>query len=1011
MRALLRTGLSAVMALALVVPLAVEAQQTGSVGGRVIDGDTGRPLEGAQVIIVGTQRGTLTNADGLYQFVNVEAGRTQLRVINLGYASQARTVDVEPGETARANFELETSAVSLDEIVVTATGERRARELANSVGTLNTEDVAEQAPVANIFETLQGRVPGVNIQGGAGGVGIAQSIRIRGTSSISLSNTPLIYVDGVAIDNDNAEGPGVGGQNTSRINDFNPEDIERIEVIRGPAAAALYGSQASGGVIRIFTKQGRVGEPQFNLRAEYGQTHSDFVAEPNVINVGRAFGLGKDTVYSTNLWERTNPLSNGDVERLAGSVRGGADLFSYYVSGEYQHEEGTLPNNESDRYYARGNFTVRPNDEFDVQVTAGYTSNFVALPDNDNNGFGYIGVAQIDFPWVSAITAVDPNDPNAEPEETCPLAREIAREFGVSQASQIGNCEPNFDAGFGGRTFEDVASMVNRDDTERFTGSVTANYRPLDNFSNRFTVGYDQIAQREHALVPVDTDRPFGALSEGFRDIENDIRRNLSLDYVGTVNFGITEDVTSETSGGAQYFRSVREEANSFGQTFPAGATTVPNGVTRDGGEIFNEDRTIGFFGQQQFGWRDRLFLTAGVRFDRNSAFGENLEGEWYPSLGASYIVTDEAWFPQTDFLDQLKLRASWGQSGKQPGSNAALQTFDTRNVAFRGSDLLSITPGNPGNFDLQPERGEEFEVGFDFSVIGGRVGGELTYYQQTTEDALTLQTLAPSSGFSEQQWVNVGELENTGLEFALNALAVDRENFAWDLNFNISTNDNEITRLEEDIRQGFADFPQRHREGFPFGSWIFRRVFIDDSGDVTMTDEEELIGHGTPEVEAGLATTFTFFRNLSLYAFFDYKGGHHLFNNTDEFRCTLLGGSNGAICPDAWETGPDGEFTDRARMVRFAVDNNQASPFIEEADFIKLRTVSLKYRLPTEWAGRIGAAGASITVAGQNLQTWTDYSGPDPEVNGFGGAVGAQTDFLTMPQEERYVATFEVTF
>lgn len=1026
MRTLLRTVLSAVLTLALAVP-PLAAQQTGSIGGQVTDAATGEPIVGAQVVIVGTQRGTLTNAEGNFVFVNVPAGERTIRVINLGYGSAAETVTVQPGQTVRANFQLETAAVNLDEIVVTATGEQRSRQIANSVGTLDAEEITTIAPVSNLMETLQGRVAGVNIQGGAGGVGIAQSIRIRGTSSISLSNTPIIIVDGARVENDQAESPGVGGQTASRILDFNPEDIERIEVVKGPAASALYGTAAASGVIRITTRQGRAGAPQFTLRSEYGRNTSDFVPESNVINVGQVFGFGKDTLYTTNLWERTNPLSDGDIETLAGSVRGGTEQMRYFVSGEYQHAEGTLPNNHTDRYYGRANVTLRPRDDVDIQVNAGYTSNFVALPDNDNNGFGYIGVAQIDFPWVSAVTAVDPNAPNSAPIETCPLARELSRVTGVPMADLRGQCEDNFDAGFGGRTFKDIATLLNRSDTERFTGSVTLTYRPMDNWSNRFTVGYDGIAQREHALTPVDPDRPFGSSSEGVRDIENDIRRNLSLDYVGTFNTDVAADLTSETSLGVQYFREVQEEANSFGQTFPSGATTVGNAVTTEGGEVYNEEKTLGFFGQQQFGWRDRLFLTGGIRYDDNSAFGQNLEGTTYPSAGVSYIVSEEPWFPAVEFVDDLKLRVAWGRSGRQPGSNSALQTFFTTSAQFRGENLLAVTPGNPGNFDLKPETSEEWEMGADFGLLDGRLGGEITYYTQTTEDALVIKPLAPSSGFGSAQWVNVGQMENSGWEFSLNALALDRPNFTWDFNLNFSSNDNLVTDLAEPIRTGFADFPQRHIEGYPFGSWIFPDLFIDENGDVAVTRYEPgdpectapdgstldpcptrdvLLGQGTPTREIGLASTFTLFDNLSIYAFFDYKAGHHQFNNTKEFRCNLL-----MICPGAWETDAEGEFTDEAKLIRYAVSNGYAAPFIEEADFVKLRTVSVRYQLPSEWAQQIGAGGASLTFSGQNLATWTDYSGPDPEVNGFGTAVEDQTDFLTMPLEKRFLLTFEVNF
>jgi TonB-linked SusC/RagA family outer membrane protein len=768
-----RAILSAVASALLIVvlPLAAHAQQ-GTIRGTVTAEAGGEPLAGARISIIGSNRFAQSAADGTYELTEVRAGQVQLRVAIIGYQSQAATLSVTAGQTATLDFTLPAAVFTLDAVVVTAVGEQSQREVANAIAAVDASKIQEAAPQSTIGELLQGKAPGVTIRQSSGTTGVGQSIKIRGNSSLNLGNTPLIYVDGARIDNDDITGPGIGGQSATRLNDINPEDIERIEVVKGPSASSLYGTEAAAGVIQIFTKKGRRGAPEFGFRSDFGanikstHTFAPSLWNPSVVNLGvGAF----DTTYTMNLLEDYDPFSRGFIQTYAGSVRGGTDDLTYYVSGEYQDEEGTLPNNQFQRYYARGNFTITPSPTWDLQASGGYTSNFLTLPDNDNNGFGYIGVAQIGSPWNNWITASDPAGGGGQM-LTCPLGLEFARSSGNTLADATDaacNLEGDMPPGFGGRRFSDVATLGNVQDVERFTGSSTLRVRPTSFWTNRFTLGYDLVDQRTAFLVPVNPDLPFGSASLGARGLSTQTNRNVTVDYSGSLNFGFG-DVGTVTSFGFQWYRTVGETSGCNGTEFPGGATTCSDAVVTSGNENFNESKTLGLYVQEQLSYKDRLFVTPAVRFDDNSAFGQNFDIQTYPKIGVSFIAIDQP----VSLIDQLKLRGSWGRSGKAPTNTAALTTFNSRGFTVFQQDVLGVTPNQPGNLDLAPEIGEEFEVGVDIGLINNRVGLEATYYNQRTTDVLVQRPLAPSIGFPAAVWDNLGRMDNQGVEFGLNVAA-----------------------------------------------------------------------------------------------------------------------------------------------------------------------------------------------------------------------------------------------
>ncbi len=988
------------------------AQQTGTISGQVTSGQTGEPMSAVEVTVPGTNLSAFTGPEGRYSIANVPAGEASVRARRLGFQAETRSVQVQAGETVTLNFTLQISPIALEGLVVTATGEQRRRELGNAATRLSGLQLMERAMPTNVTSMLQGQASGVTVQLGSGTTGASSTIRIRGNSSISLNNTPLIYIDGARVSNDVSSGPGVGGQNTSRLNDLNPNEIESIEIVKGPSAATLYGTEAAAGVIRITTKRGQTGEGEWTFRSELGGGWDDTDWPSNAFNPRAFFGeAAPDTVYTMNLLERDgtdlSPWRTG-LERTTGiSLRGGSEALTYFLSGDITDNEGSLPNNEMQRYSVRGNFSLNPSDNVQVSSQVGFSATNVELPDNDNNGFGYIGVALIGFPWEKPITRDDPvtGDENVQ---TCPLDFEVSRAFGVPLGTQ-GCAELPF---FGGRDFNDVSTLTNQQKVERFTSSATIDYDPFDVLRLRGTVGYDEFSDQFGSLIPVDPDLPFGSASLGQRTVNHVINRNFTVEGSATLTTDLTPDLRSTTTLGGQFFREQAESAGSFGQFLPTGSSTVSNAVRTQGFENVVETRTLGLFVQQQFGFRDRLFITPAVRVDENSAFGENLGRQAYPRIMGSWVLSEEDWFPEYDALDFLRVRGAWGTSGKQPSSFAALQLLSAERVSFRDSDLAGIRLTRPGNPDLRPETGREVELGFETDLLEGRLGIDMTYYNQQTEDAIVTRPQAPSTGFSGAQFTNVGEMTNSGVELGLDLITMDRPGLFWDWRITASTNRGEITSLDEPIIFGLGGNSQRHQEGHPFASYFGNLYTIGDDGEVEVSDDPVFLGHPTPEWEGSVTTNVTLGDRLTLHANLGFAGGHQQFNSTEEFMCGFLGGGEfGGTCTQIFERDADGEPTDMARLKQTASGDQGISPWVEDADFLRLRTVSARIQLPDSWLGHLGATRGHFTIAGENLATFTNYSGLDPEISFAGGAQATRAEFLTLPPAKRVTGQFSITF
>jgi TonB-linked SusC/RagA family outer membrane protein len=920
----------------------------------------------------------------------VPEGTHEVRAALIGYSERSAEVTVTADETVTQDFRLSESAIELGAVVVSATGQQQTkREIGSSVGVIQVEDV-EMAPVKSFSELLQGRTPGLTVVRAGGTSGGGSRVRIRGSNSMSLSNDPLLIIDGVRVQNEqNSFGLFTGGQTTSRLNDLNPEDIESIEVLKGPAASALYGTAAANGVIQVTTKKGTAGTSSWKMWTEGSTMALPLTFPDNVMTVdgsGNPCTL-QEQVYGTCTVSgdvlTSNPLENdavtpfrdGNGFKYGASVSGGSDDATYYISAEREEEVGIQEENSLERTNLRANVTGFVNDRLTVGARVGYTSSDIQLPQNDNSAIGVL-----------------PNGLTAPP---TPFYTENWDGFGLPR-----------DYLFAWDQYQDLS---------RLTLSANAAWNPLPWLSMNGTAGLDQVNRHDNGLVEPNVMTFFGppfsiGLRESWRVNDNSQTANGNA----TATFDLTDRLVSATSVGVQYNRAKTHAVYATGSGITPGTESLAGASTGyEADETNIENITLGTYIQEQLTWRNRMYLTAALRGDRNSAFGTNLGWVWYPAISGSWIISEESFFPETDALSSLRLRGAWGQSGLRPTFRQALQFFAGVTAASASGETPGFVIAGAGNPDLKPEISTEAELGFEADLFRGRAGLELTWYNKSSKDALVAVPLPPSFGATATRMENIGEMENTGLEGAFNVTAIDADDVTWDVRFSMATNSNEVTSLggEEPIIFGLTGATQRHQVGNPAGAYFQRPIesFGDANGDgiidsteVVVGDSAEYIGQPFPTMEMTASTTLDLWGLFRLSALVDYKGGHQIFNATMWDRC------DAGVCEERYIAGSSLE--EQARWVAYDNEGTLAG-YMEDADFWKLREVSLTMNVPETVHTMFGASDMRLTVAGNNLATWTDYSGFEPEVNGAGQANYNTFDFRTLPPLRMWTLRLDVSF
>ena len=1005
------------LALALqVIPLpAAQAQQDGVIAGIVL-GSGGQPLPDARVSVQGSGLGATTDANGRFRITGVPGAEATLNVRRIGYRMDTRPVRV--GET-NIRIPLTEQSIALDAVVVTGTpGGQAKRELGNAVSTINAAQAKEIGQVNSVQNLLSGRAPGVIVQSATGNVGGGARIRIRGASSMSLSNEPLIYIDGIRVNNAPSSGfanQSFSSSSISRINDINPDDIEAIEIVKGPAAATLYGTEASNGVIQIITKKGTTGAPRWTMATRLG---TNFLQNPegrwpvNYATIPRPGGPAgaRDTV-SIDIIELENArgtpvFTSGKLRELDLSASGGSNIFTYFAGVGMEDSRGIEPSNTVKRYSSRLNVNIVPGAKFNLGLNLGYVNGDIRLPCEAGCGGRALGTI-----WANAANNV-------------PLA----------------NGSPNPRRGFNSALPTMYDQMVQIwQGVNRFTGGIQLNHRPASWLEHRLSAGTDKSTEDDNWLEPRSADSLTNVFftTRGYRAVQSRQIDYYTLDYSASANFNVRSNIKSTTSAGAQYYRNTLRFQYADGLVFPTIGLTALSATTglRTSFGDSEQDATLGFFLQQQVGIADRLFLTAAVRADDNSAFGQNFDRVVYPKYSASWVVSEEP-FWRFAGINALKLRAAYGETGKQPLTYSALQTYQS---ATGPGDVASVTPQFLGNADLGPERSKEIEMGFDLGALNDRVGVEFSWYRKRTIDAILNRQISPSLGLPNTQPFNAGAIRNSGTEFLVRATPILRDAFDWDMTFGLATNDSKVESLgtPEAIlalrrASGTPDFVVggfaiKHQVGYPIGAYFeqkvvsaallpdgnpdIRNVLCDDSRGGTMIcagpdliygngDDapEVFLGRSLPGTEGSFSSTITFWKKLRFYGLIDFKRDFLKLDGNMRSRCQIFGRCRENFYPLEFDPKTIAGLRSNGNLIDYYINNSA---------FTKLREVSVSYTLPAFNSRFARFNRATLTLAGRNLATWTDYPGLEPEAFFLGGSRGGnfgQFEQTTNPQLASWV-------
>jgi TonB-dependent starch-binding outer membrane protein SusC len=947
------------LAAACIAGPAAAQQTTGSISGVVTNAATKRPMAGVQVYIPGTRLGTLSTATGQYVMPNVPAGDVTVVAEMIGFSRTSQTVRVSAGASATLNIEVSERAIALGEIVVTGSAAAtEKRTLGNSIVSVNAAQLVERMPVKSVDELLMGRSAGVNVNLAGGGGAFGGQIRMRGVRSVTLPADPLIYVDGVRVDGDfDGSGVGIGGQKLSRILDLQSNDIERVEMVKGAAAASLYGTQGSNGVIQIFTKRGRIGAPQWTFEVEQG-----FERVPTDTFPGRLFSkFVGPTGFRAHDPKET--VENGYHGRTNVAVSGGAQDTRYYVSGSYQQQEGSVApaTNWMKQYAGRANLSTLIKPNVTATISTGFVLTRLRVPDNDNALHGTYSQ------FASAVPYTATED------------RKFGERFGSFEANS---------------TVENLQRVL------RNTTGLTIDHQVRSGFGQKLTLGIDWYTDEFTKYFPFAYEGSGNKL--GNKRNQTRTFRDVTADYRLTYSRNITANINSVLAVGAQGDFRNNIILNAQGTDFPApGVRSISATSTRTAAETRRDDINAGVFLQETVGLHDKLFLTGGLRVDGNSAFGNEFSSENYPKGSIAYNISRESFWPQ-DLIPTMKLRLAYGESGTAPTQFAADRTY-TPISAQDGQP--AVTPGNLGNPKLGPEKSQEFEAGFDAGLLQDRIGLEVTAYLQRTKGALLSVPYASTLGFLNSQLTNIGEVENRGLEVSINALLIQRANLEFSATTQFTTTHNEVTDLG-----GLLPFNVtggRVVEGYPItGQWGYVVKSWDPvTRQHVRSDTMNYFGQSDPKWFGSISTNFRF-HSFRLTGQLEFNGGRHIPNFEKQWSLQQRTGDDYL----SRLTSERGIATPAADSIRNLATTLGTNAFIQPAGFTSLRELAIAYELPDRLLAPLGLERSSIRLSGRNLFLWSEYGGISPETKRRDGVLAGNSAFDTQPVPRIFLLSFRTS-
>lgn len=1000
------------------------AQQAGTVTGKVTDND-GMDLIGASVKVVGTNQTVATGNDGRFN-IQLAPGTYALEVSYVSFNTQRREgIVINENGSVNVNFILEDALGELSEVVVVGYGQNLRRNLTTAIGSVKPSDVPSRN-VSSANQLLQGQVAGVNLTSSNGTPGGNSRVSIRGVSSINGDNEPLYVIDGIPLSKAPASYNFSGEYRQDPLSMINPSDIESIDVLKDAAATAIYGSRGTNGVIMITTKKGKKGAPSVSFNQLSGI--STMPKKLDLLNSSEYIDMQSEATRIYNADMGYTPGSNGyiDVDKVLGvvpadpydvnwqdmiirdqatttqtdlSFSGGNDHVTYFTSGGYQYQEGLIKKSSLKRYSVRSNVDYKPNSVFNfgVNLNGNYTKS-TSIPNGDQG------------------TALFQRSLEQRPYDR-PLLDDGSYAVGGKDILR-----------------HNALIILDKDDTQdkNFQGlvNVYANINFLKYFT--YSSSYNTEIRLGNGHRRQGFEHPYN--NKGY---VNDVR---NYRYSGTLDNTLTfknkwKDLDVETMVGHSFFEDVYNFNQATGTEFPSDDFKhITSATIRVGDEDASRYSMESYIGRLNLGYKNRYLLSATARYDGSSKFAQDNRYATFPAVALGWVFSEESFVNYPEWLNYGKLRISWGKTGNQDGiGNYAYLPLAAGGYNYNSLTGLSVT--NIGNEDLMWETSEQKNIGLDLSFLGGRLSVSYDYFNKTSDNLLYNVPSRATSGFTSRT-SNIGSMENKGHEFSVNSTNVDRNGFKWSTNFNISFVRNKVTSLIGDepivvggwnaiivgqplgamygykqlgIYQNLDEVPQSlQNQGVRPGDINF--ADLDNNGIINSLDRE-VIGSALPKFNGGLTNNFNFGDfDVSLFTTFSY--GNDVAGAWRNGLDHMGARDYGALADTYHErwTGP-GTSNSVPRITKSAYNLKNSSYFIEDASYIRIKSLTLGYRLPTTMAERIGLNNVRVFATGVNLYTFTGYSGYDPEASMNTDARSYGVDNLVTPQPRSFMIGLNVNF
>ncbi|MFK5959320.1 MAG: TonB-dependent receptor [Lutibacter sp.] len=970
--------------------LTLQAQTTSyTLKGNVTD-NIGEPAPGVSVQIKNTNTGETTDFDGNYTLTaNLNAGSYILIFRSLGLVTKEVKITLGANAEIVNDVVMNLDILGLDEIVITGAGALTAKkQLGNTISSIKGLEISESGSV-DITGGLSGKLAGVQVTQNSGDPAGGISVRLRSASTVNGSSDPLYIIDGVIVNNNSTNVLGTRGVTQNRLSDISPQDIDRIEVIKGAAAAAIYGSRASNGVVQIFTKKGQSGEPvitvsssvNFNSlrkKRDFNQVPLDWAADGTTVPATRYD-------YQDMVFQNSTGTDNYV------SISGGKEDTNYFASFSYLKNDGILKSTDYEREGGR----IRINQVINDWASASFGTYFSTSKSNDQPNGGY--TAGVLATILFTNNTIDPT--------------------------------PDADGNYPNMTFypnilEYIETFEYTQENNRTISDFQLSLKPMDGLKVNYILGYDNSESIGNSYIPIGTN----TRTSGRAATTTISTKQLNSDLNASLNKDLNDNIKSTTTVGFSWqsdktlLRSISAQGLALGVKTTDGAASISTDESRS-------ERTFwGGFLQQTFGLSDKLFLTGAIRLDGSSVFGKDERNQFYPKASMSYLVSEEDFWKNSfgSSINSFKVRAAWGQAGNLTAIGPFDRLSNYSATSIDGSSGL-IAPTRLGNADLKPERQTELEFGIDMGLFDNKVGIELTYYTQDIEDLLLARTLSPSTGFGSRV-ENIGTMTNKGFEALITAMPIQTADFSWSVTGTYSTNKNEVNDIEGEqfgignfgfsvakngeplgvFYQGFyarntdgsllltpGGLPQRDKGSYDAnGNPVPER---DASGQPTGSSLSKVIGDPNPDFIASLTNEIKY-KNFSFRMQFDAVQGVDVLSWDTRMFYRFGGGP-------ATASELSGESVRGTGAAKFGI----AEAYIEDGSYIKLREVSTSYLLKNPLKG---VSSVKFIITGRNLFSIDNFSGYDPEVNMDGqsnGARGGIMGLVPIPSVIKFgvIATF----